>query len=690
MAMCLPQQCGVVCAAHDEAGGGAAVAEGERRIARTEGCNIGEGEGGSAAFGGEDNGLDALRAEVGQIGKDAMQGCRLMGDINVENIADLVQLDQLDVLEDVGLSRVKDTQAGGDGAVVAAAAAVGDIAVLHRIADRAGAVLAAAVAFDRRPAAPLMAEGGQLLRLSDDTAADRAAALALALLGAGGLFGDDPLAEGVGLADGDGLGLGIVATDAVTVLGALLDTGSVPVDDPLAVLVAEGLDDFGPGIAADGTGEGPHAVGSAGGLLRDDACIPLVGALIHRDALGLGSAADDAGIGHDARLGAGRGLGHDARAVAVLAGGVERFGLRIAADLALVGDGAVLAAGSRCRGEDFPLMLAGGGDALGLGSVAADAITVFGAFLDTGSVPVNDPLAVLVAGGLNGLSPGIVADGTGEGAHAQLSAGGLLRDDTLVPGVLAGGGESVAERGAAVVHHADVIDVAVLAAGRLLMVADFPVVDRSDVAVLGLFCLTHLGRYAVGGVRSGMAVRVDTVVEEPRDAGGAALYELHEALLAVFRELDDFVQLLAVAALDSIVGVGGGCGDVQRGVGIADGDAAAADGRGVAGAGGGDGAAGYRDTAGVVVVAAADAGAGVIAGGCDGAATDGDIGVVAADARRTEVVAMLVAFGVDRAALDGHAAAAIKARADAGSGIAARCVDGAAVDHDVHLVGVIA
>lgn len=114
-----------------------------------------------------------------------------------------------------------------------------------------------------------------------------------------------------------------------------------------------------------------------------------------------------------------------------------------------------------------------------------------------------------------------------------------------------------------------------------------------------------------------------------------------------------------------MVGVGGGCGDVQRGVGIADGDAAAADGRGVAGAGGGDGAAGYRDTAGVVVVAAADAGAGVIAGGCDGAATDGDIGVVAADARRTEVVAMLVAFGVDRAALDGHAAAAIKARADA-------------------------
>lgn len=41
-----------------------------------------------------------------------------------------------------------------------------------------------------------------------------------------------------------------------------------------------------------------------------------------------------------------------------------------------------------------------------------------------------------------------------------------------------------------------------------------------------------------------MAVRVDTVVEEPRDAGGAALYELHEALLAVFRELDDLIQLL--------------------------------------------------------------------------------------------------------------------------------------------------
>ena len=127
MAMCLPQQCGVVCAAHDEAGGGAAVAEGERRIARTEGCNIGEGEGGSAAFGREDNGLDALRAEAGQIGKDAMQGCRLLSDIDVENIADLVQLDQLDVLDDVGLSRVEDTQAGGDAAV----AVVGDIAVLH-------------------------------------------------------------------------------------------------------------------------------------------------------------------------------------------------------------------------------------------------------------------------------------------------------------------------------------------------------------------------------------------------------------------------------------------------------------------------------------------------------------------------------------------------------------------------------
>ena len=203
MAMCLPQQCGVVCAAHDEAGGGAAVAEGERCAARTEGCNIGEGEGGSAAFGGEDNGLDALRAEAGQIGKDALQGRRLMGDINVENIADLVQPDQLDVLEDVGLSRVKDTQAGVDGAVVAA---VGDIAVLHRIADLADAVLAAA-AFDRRPATPLMAaEGGQLLRLSDDTVFDRAAALALALLGAGRLFGDDPIAEGVGLADGVGAG----------------------------------------------------------------------------------------------------------------------------------------------------------------------------------------------------------------------------------------------------------------------------------------------------------------------------------------------------------------------------------------------------------------------------------------------------------------------------------------------------
>ena len=42
--MCLPQQCGVVCAAHGEGGGGAAVAEGERCAARTEGCNIGEGE----------------------------------------------------------------------------------------------------------------------------------------------------------------------------------------------------------------------------------------------------------------------------------------------------------------------------------------------------------------------------------------------------------------------------------------------------------------------------------------------------------------------------------------------------------------------------------------------------------------------------------------------------------------------
>lgn len=174
MVICLPQQCAVVCAAHDEGGGGAAVAEGERRIARTEGCNIGEGEGGSAAFGGEDNGLDVLRAEAGQIGKDALQGRRLKGDIDVENIVDLVQPDQLGVLEDVGLGRVEDTQVGGDDE----AAVVGDIAVLHRIADRADAILTAA-AFDRRPAAPLMAEGGQLLRLSDDTVFDRAAALFL-------------------------------------------------------------------------------------------------------------------------------------------------------------------------------------------------------------------------------------------------------------------------------------------------------------------------------------------------------------------------------------------------------------------------------------------------------------------------------------------------------------------------------
>lgn len=202
MAICLPQQCGVVCAAHGEGGGGAAVAEGERCAARTEDCNIGEGEGRSAVYGGEDNGLDVLRAEVGQIGKVALQGRRLLSDINVESMVDLAQLDQLDVLDDIGLSRVEDTQTGGDAAV----AVVGDIAVLHLIADLADAVLAAAVAFDRRPVAPLMAEGGQLLRLSDDTAADGAAALALALLGAGGLFGDDPFAEGVGLAAGVGAG----------------------------------------------------------------------------------------------------------------------------------------------------------------------------------------------------------------------------------------------------------------------------------------------------------------------------------------------------------------------------------------------------------------------------------------------------------------------------------------------------
>lgn len=192
MTVCLPQQCAVVCAAHGEGGGGAAVAEGERRIARAEGCNIGEGEGGSAAFGGEDNGLDVLRAEAGQIGKDALQGRRLKGDIDVENIVDLAQPDQLGVLEDVGLGRVEDTQVGGDDE----AAVVGDIAVLHRIADRAAAVLAAAVALDRHPAAPLMAEGGQLLRLSDDTVFDLAAALSLAQLGAGRRFGGAPLAEG--------------------------------------------------------------------------------------------------------------------------------------------------------------------------------------------------------------------------------------------------------------------------------------------------------------------------------------------------------------------------------------------------------------------------------------------------------------------------------------------------------------
>ena len=216
--------------------------------------------------------------------------------------------------------------------------------------------------------------------------------------------------------------------------------------------------------------------------------------------------------------------------------------------------------------------------------------------------------------------------------------------------------------------------------------------DGRDVAVPGLFCLAHLGLYAAAV--GWLAGRVDTVVEEPRDAGGAALYELHEARLTVFRELDDFVQLLAVAALDGIVGVGGGCGDVQLGTGIldagiADGDAAVADGRGVAGAVGGDVAAGYRDTAAVTAVAAADAGAGFMTGGGDVAAADGHIGVVAADARRT-VAAILAAFGVDRAALDGHAAAAIMARADAGSIAAACCVDGAAVDHDVHLAGAMA
>ena len=160
--------------------------------------------------------------------------------------------------------------------------------------------------------------------------------------------------------------------------------------------------------------------------------------------------------------------------------------------------------------------------------------------------------------------------------------------------------------------------------------------DRSDVAVLGLFCLTHLGRYAVGGVERGSVGRVEPVVEEPRDAVGAALYERHEAQRIVFLEADDIVQRLAVAALDGLVGDGGGCGDVQRGVGIADGDAAVANGRGFVVAGGGDGAAGDvdGDSALLAVVfgvtaAAADACAAVFAtrGLGDGAILDIDLGL---------------------------------------------------------------
>ena len=49
---------------------------------------------------------------------------------------------------------------------------------------------------------------------------------------------------------GDALGLGSVAAHTVTVFGAFLDTGSVPVNDPLAVLVAGGLNVLSPGIVA--------------------------------------------------------------------------------------------------------------------------------------------------------------------------------------------------------------------------------------------------------------------------------------------------------------------------------------------------------------------------------------------------------------------------------------------------------
>ena len=159
------------------------------------------------------------------------------------------------------------------------------------------------------------------------------------------------------------------------------------------------------------------------------------------DCLGLRLTAVRAGVGHDARAGAGRLSRHDARIPAVRAGlGQRADKLRLAAAGAHTIHMAVLGTGG--RGGRFQPSMAGGGLVVILVGVGVILVALVQGIALLSAGGRDDRLGEGVLLGRDDLGVGIAAASTGKGTHTVLLVGGFLRHNTRIVAV-AGGGDNL-------------------------------------------------------------------------------------------------------------------------------------------------------------------------------------------------------------------------------------------------------
>ena len=159
------------------------------------------------------------------------------------------------------------------------------------------------------------------------------------------------------------------------------------------------------------------------------------------DCLGLRLTAVRAGVGHDARAGAGRLSRHDARIPAVRAGlGQRADKLRLSAAGAHTIHMTVLGTGG--RGGRFQPSMAGGGLVVILVGVGVILVALVQGIALLSAGGRDDRLGEGVLLGRDDLGVGIAAASTGKGTHTVLLVGGFLRHNARIVAV-AGGGDNL-------------------------------------------------------------------------------------------------------------------------------------------------------------------------------------------------------------------------------------------------------